>query len=354
MLSTKMPYMETLIESLCKNPLCNHKTFIDDPTPVSKYCFNKLENINDLIILGKTYHCKKNREFNGINLRLLCNLVPPIFELEKMIGMKNVKEQIFDQIIYFLQGIHKTTKCGKCIDCAFGLPCTNNQNDMLHTVITGSPGVGKTELGKILGRIYKEIGILEKGHFRIVSRSDLIGEYLGQTAKKTQEVIDDCKDGVMFIDEAYSLGHRELRDSFSKECIDTLTHNLSERRNFLCIIAGYKQALNDCFFNFNEGLVRRFPFRYDLCDYTNQELLQIFEQKTKQNGLEIEKNKDIISLFKKEDYPNNGGDIETLLLNCKLLRSRRLIFEKNNVNILTWQDIQNGIKNFLQNKRSLK
>ena len=316
-------------KEMCKNPLCNHKTFEEDPKMPLKYKSDKLDNISDLITLGKTYHCKKNREFNGINLRILCNLIAPLSELEKMIGMKEVKEKMVTQILYFLQGMHKTTKCGKCIDCAFGLPCVNNQHDMLHTIITGSSGVGKTELGKILGKVYKEMGILSRGHFRLVSRSDLIGQYLGQTTEKTQETIDECKGGVMFIDEAYSLGHRELRDSYAKECIDTLTHNLSERRDFLCIIAGYKDALDECFFSFNEGLRRRFPFRYDLLGYTDDELFQIFEQKINQNGIELEnKGKEIKKLFKKEDYPNNGGDIEIGLLGKKLgLKIIHLNFE---------------------------
>merc|ERR1711991_1200935 len=110
-----------------------------------------------------------------------------------------------------------------------------NNDDMLHTVITGPPGVGKTELGRILGHIYKGMGVLKKGHLKIVKRSDLIGKYLGHTAAKTQDVIDECSGGVMFIDEAYSLCNKEGRDSFSKECIDTLNQNLTERRDFLCI-----------------------------------------------------------------------------------------------------------------------
>ena len=91
-----------------------------------------------------------------------------------------------------------------------------------------------------------------KYEFKIVKRSDLIGKYLGHTAAKTQKVIDSCKGGVLFIDEAYSLGNPEGRDSFSKECIDTINQNLTENKaNLLCIIAGYKDALDKCFFAYN-------------------------------------------------------------------------------------------------------
>ena len=113
--------------------------------------------------------------------------------------------------------------------------------------------------------------------FRIVKRADLIGKYLGHTAAKTQEVIDSCKGGVLFIDEAYSLGNAEGRDSFSKECIDTLNQNLSENKNnLLCIIAGYKESLEKCFFSYNEGLNRRFSFRYNIEPYSAEQLRDIF------------------------------------------------------------------------------
>ena len=106
--------------------------------------------------------------------------------------------------MFFLQGNHTNQKCNKCIDCSYNLPCLNSQTEMLHTVITGPPGVGKTEFGKILGKVYKEMGILSGGSFKLATRADLIGAYLGHTAIKTQKVIDEAKGGVLFIDEAYS------------------------------------------------------------------------------------------------------------------------------------------------------
>ena len=128
-----------------------------------------------------------------------------------MIGMKELKTNIVDQIIYYLQQFH-----------------TKGGNDFMHTVIYGPPGTGKTEIAKIIGRIFSKLGILKKGTFRKVTRSDLIAGYLGQTALKTRDAIQSALGGVLFIDEAYALGNDEQRDSFAKECIDTLCEALSD------------------------------------------------------------------------------------------------------------------------------
>jgi len=246
-------------------------------------------------------------------------------------------------------------KCGKC---NFGLKCESVQNDMMHTVIAGSPGTGKTELGKLMGEFYKELGILSKGTFKSVSRADLIGEYLGHTAVKTQKVIDECTGGVLFIDEAYSLGNSELRDSFSKECIDTLNRNLSEKRDFLCIIAGYPKELDSCFFKYNEGLNRRFTFRYEITPYNGIELFKIFEGKVMSDEWKlyydsldsdqrIEEKTKLEKLFNDNmsTFPNFGGDIETLLFKCKISHSRRCVFSDSDARkTLSFQDIENGLK----------
>jgi hypothetical protein len=347
----------------CKNPRCNHKTAEEDPTPFAKPTVTRISHINDLIELGKTYHCKKNTEFDGLNLRVLCNLVTPLTELCDMIGMENIKTQMVDQILFFLRGLNKKTKCGVCQDCVFSLPCTKTVDDMFHTAITGPPGVGKTKLGKILGSVYKEMGILENGLMKVVSRADLIGEYLGQTAIKTQKMIDSCKGGVLFIDEAYSLGNPEGRDSFSKECIDTINKNLSENRNFLCIIAGYKEPLEKCFFKYNEGLARRFTFRYNVDGYNAHELYEIFCLKTHADGWKLyyenfdsetpeynDGKQKIIDYFVANvgSFPNFGGDVETFFLMCKIANSRSLVDKEKFM--FTADDIEHGLETYLKNR----
>lgn len=336
----------------CPNPNCNHEP-VGKGENIIMPQINKIETIDDIIYLGSFFHCKKNTHYYQINLKILYNLIAPLTELKNMIGMKNVKESIVNQIVFFLQNID-----------------TSENKDMLHTVITGSPGCGKTELGKILGKVYKAMGILKHGKLNIVSRADLIGQYLGHTAIKTKKVIENSIGGVLFIDEAYSLGNPEGRDSFSKEAIDTLNQYLSERRDFLCIIAGYKDALETCFFKYNEGLKRRFTFRYNIDTYTPEELKEIFFLKIKNENWKldctvlpddtpniimtkhtIEQN--ILNFFINNitNFPNFGGDIETLFLNCKIHHSRRVLFLDQNQKILTMQDIMKGFESYLKNRQ---
>jgi len=312
-----------------------------------------IKTIDDIITLGNSYHCKKNTHYYGLDLEVMYNLIAPLEELNELVGMDNVKENIINQILFFLQDLNAKNK------------------DMLHTVLSGPPGVGKTELGKILGKVYTAMGILSKGDVKIVSRSDLIGKYLGHTAAKTQKVIDEASGGVLFIDEAYSLGNAEGRDSFSKECIDTINANLTERRDFLCIIAGYKDELEKCFFKYNAGLKRRFTFRYDMVEYTPEQLKKIFELKVTKEGWsifsKINKTDTTEQIMKKHEmdqkinnffinnieyFPHFGGDIETLLLNCRIQHSKRVMFlPKETKKILNMEDIENGFNSYLENRQ---
>jgi hypothetical protein len=228
--------------------------------------------------------------------------------------------------------------------------------DFMHTVLCGPPGTGKTEVAKILGNIFSHLGILKSGTFKKVTRSDLIAGYLGQTAIKTREIINSAIGGILFIDEAYALGNTEKRDSFSKECIDTLCEALSDHKHeLMVIIAGYEKELNDCFFSYNEGLNSRFTWRYNIDSYNATDLRRIFEKIVRDNNW-IFKEPDAV---KDEWFKTNydyfkyfGRDIEVFFTKTKIAHSRRIFgSSQNNVEkyCLIMKDLENGFALFLQN-----
>jgi SpoVK/Ycf46/Vps4 family AAA+-type ATPase len=294
----------------------------------------KVETLDDLIELGKMYNPTKRY---NIDLKTLNKLVNPLTELNNMIGMNTIKQEIIDHIIFKLQDL-------------------DDNQDMMHTVIQGPPGVGKTEVAKIIGKIYLAMGILKNNNFIKVKRSDLIAGYLGQTAKLTQSQINKAFGGVLFIDEVYSLGNAELRDSYSKECIDTINENLTENKNkFICIIAGYTEEIKSCFFAYNPGLERRFSIRFTIDTYNANEIYQIFKKKVYENKWMLD---DTINVhfFEKnyEHFKYFGGDMETLFNKCKRTHSRRIFTSNNIKKMLNIKDLENGFKIFISHTNHKK
>ena len=299
----------------------------------------KIETIDDLIKLGVDF---KEGLYNpyvryNINLFKVSRLLTPLRELKKMIGMVNIKRDIFDILMYQLQEF-------------------DNKKDMLHTIIEGEPGVGKTELTKIIAKVYQSMGYLSNKTIKFVKRSDLIGGYLGQTAIKTQKILDECKGGVLIIDEAYSLGNPSGKDSYSKECIDTLTAYLSETPETIVFIIGYKEALEQCFFSVNKGLERRFSYRFSLDKYDPEHLRLIFFKIIEQNEWFVDKEsiKDDFFEKNKEYFIYNGGDMLTLFTKSKFSHSKRFFREKldnSKKKIINMVDVQTGFAMLLGDEK---
>ena len=303
----------------------------------------EINNVGDLIKLIDTYPNDKDIEYN-INMSALHKIKKPLIELNDMIGMKDLKESIVDQIIFYIQNLHT-------------LKADIKGNDFMHTVIYGPPGTGKTEIAKIIGSIFSKMGVLTKGTFKKVTRADLIAGYLGQTALKTRDVINECLGGVLFIDEAYALGNEEKRDSFSKECIDTICEALSDHKdNLMVIVAGYETDLNHCFFNYNQGLNSRFTWRFKTEEYTGEDLYKIFLKKIKEGGWSIEENSNIDTKWfekNKKHFKFYGRDIETLFAKTKITHSRRVFcLDASTKKKLTIKDLDKGLEIYLRNEDS--
>jgi SpoVK/Ycf46/Vps4 family AAA+-type ATPase len=270
------------------------------------------------------------------------NIKEPLLKLNQMVGMEIVKTSIIDQIIYYIQGFH-TLGC--------------NKNDFMHTVIYGPPGTGKTEIARCIGEIFSNLGILKNNTFKKVTRADLIAGYLGQTATKTKNVIENSLGGVLFIDEAYALGNNEKGDSFSKECIDTLCESLSDHKeNLMVIIAGYEKELQSCFFDYNQGLESRFSWRFKTSNYTYLELYNIFIKKVTEAKWSVSETEPIKSEWFNTNikyFKSFGRNIETLFAKTKIAHSRRVfckdISEKT---VLTHADIISGFALYKQNEQA--
>lgn len=323
---------------ICGNILCDHRRHFPRWVESNPITLSKVNTLQDLIKLGEFYHCRMRKTYNGIDLKILFEISDYLKELDAMVGLANIKEEIVNMIVYLL--IMKNSSKGL-------------SSDMLHAVITGSPGCGKTTFIEIIAKIYTKLGVLKKGHIVKAKRSDLIGKYLGHTSVQTQNKINDAKGGILLIDEAYSLGNPEGRDSFSKECIDTLNQALSEDKSeFICIIAGYKDALDSSFFSYNEGLRRRFPFRFDIKTYSSEELALIFMKKVKEYDFwELQFNQDELNKLINSNYKyfeNQGGDIETLFLNLKIVQNKRVfLLPINDKKKLLLSDIKDSINKFI-------
>jgi SpoVK/Ycf46/Vps4 family AAA+-type ATPase len=296
--------------------------------------------ISDLLRIVKENPVVENVEYN-INVRALHRISEPLRKLDAMIGMDALKENVIDQIIYFIQDLHKNAESDK-----------GTFNDYMHTVIYGPPGTGKTEVAQLIGAIFSRMGVLKKSKFKKVTRSDLIAGYLGQTAIKTADVIKECLGGVLFIDEAYALGNTEKRDSFSKECIDTLCEALSNHKSdLMVIVAGYEKDLNECFFSANPGLNSRFTWRYKIDNYTPSQLAKIYEKKAQDSGWSLseplrpewfESNMDYFKCY--------GRDMETLLARAKIAHGRRIFGSSDDKKRqLTHSDLERGMTVFISN-----
>ena len=300
----------------------------------------EINAIKDVIDLLNKYEYKDDTEYN-IDLESLHKIKKELIMLDEMIGLSKLKQSILDQLLYFIQGLHKN----------------NSGGDYKHTVIYGPPGTGKTEIAKIIGTMYSKMGILKKNIFNKVTRNDLIAGYLGQTAIKTKKIIDESLGGVLFIDEAYSLASREQNDSFSKECLDILCESLSDHKDdLMVIIAGYEDELNNTFFKANQGLKSRFIWRFSIDTYTPEELMLIFKQKVELTEWQfIDDNVLSEKWFhtNKEHLKSYGRDVEILLTYVKICHSRRIYGKHKDIRKkITKNDMDSGLALMLVNKET--
>ena len=242
-------------------------------------------------------------------------------ELENLVGLEEVKKLI-KNILNTLELVHKKKEMG--IQC---------EDISLNMIFSGNPGTGKTTVARIIGKILKAMGILKKGHMVEVTRSDLVGQYVGQTGPKTLEKIKEAYGGILFIDEAYSLNSRSESD-FGSEAIATLIKEMEDNRDKLIVImAGYTKEMKELL-NLNPGLESRIKFNIEFSDYDGDELFKIFKSLCRREKYKISHN-----AYKKlkEDFEEisrnkgrnfgNGRLVRKYFENVKMKQATRVIEE---------------------------
>jgi len=229
---------------------------------------------------------------------------------------------------------------------------TISKLDMLHTIICGSPGTGKSHVAQQIGNIYAAFGFLHPNRFHKIGMADLIAGYTGQTTDKTRKVCEKALGGVLFLDEAYALGSAgKGDDDYGREAADTFTDYLTtHKHDFVMIIAGYEDALEKRFFGLNQGLRRRFQWKFTTNDYSAEELKQIFVKMVKNSGLDF--SEDIpINWFQQhyKKFPNFGGSMESLLAKVKYAHTTRSILldsvHHNQINMI---DMSRGLEKLIE------
>ncbi|MBR6359751.1 MAG: AAA family ATPase [Lachnospiraceae bacterium] len=230
--------------------------------------------------INEVHPAEKKTEKNDTDAKILetvhdARLNDLLDELNSLVGLSGVKNEI--RSLINLIKVRKMREQYKLPEIEMSY----------HMVFTGSPGTGKTTVARIVGKIYRELGILSKGTVTETDRSGLVAGYVGQTALKVREVVEKSLGGVLFIDEAYALNSSSGND-FGQEALDTLVKLMEDHRNDLVVIvAGYTAEMQE-FLKANTGLVSRFNRFIFFPDYSDDELLSIFEGMASKNGFVLD------------------------------------------------------------------
>lgn len=291
--TTNPGFKKEFVEYIALNhnslPIKNHE--------LVNYLVNYCENHNALVLPPSKY---KKIEIEQM--------------LADIVGLENVKQKIddFKKYVIFQQ---KAKAQGRKM-----------QTTNFHMIYTGNPGTGKTTIARLMTTLLYQLGIIKEDKLIEVERKDLVGQYIGQTAPKTAEVIAKAMGGVLFIDEAYSLANPSGKD-YGKEAIATLIKAMEDHSdNLVVIFAGYKREMED-FLNTNPGIASRIGYNFDFNDYTPEELTQIFELTVDKMGFKVSKKLlpeviKIMGYFSSMDNFGNGRFVkkyvqETLILHSK-------------------------------------
>ncbi|MBX7226170.1 MAG: AAA family ATPase [Chitinophagales bacterium] len=265
-------------------------------------------------------------------------------ELYDLIGLEKVKKEITELSTYLKFIAYRKEQ---------GFDDQSKSN--LNLIFSGNPGTGKTTVANMLGKIYKSLGLLTKGHVHEVGRPDLVGEYIGQTAPKVKKAIEDARGGILFIDEAYSLTDRgSSENDYGKEVLEVLIKEMSDGSgNIAMIFAGYTEEMEEFVFK-NPGLKSRIGQIIHFDDYTPDELMQISAYAAKKKHIVIEQQaNELIQKYLIDQYRNrdktfgNARLVNGIMEEAKQNMALRLMmqgdlkaFSKEDLALVKPEDIQ--------------
>ncbi|MEJ6950544.1 AAA family ATPase [Natronospora cellulosivora (SeqCode)] len=275
----------------------------------------QLQENNDLKTEDLIVKKEDNNIINETNMKHLFK------KMNSLIGLENVKKIIKEYIAYIkIQKIREI----------YGL---KSSPIVMHMIFKGNPGTGKTTMARIIGEIFKELGIIKNDKILEIERADLVGEYIGHTAQKTKKIIEKAIGGILFVDEAYSLARGGEKD-FGKEAIDTMVKAMEDNKdNLIIILAGYRKEM-DAFLKTNPGLSSRFALHIDFPDYDIDDLVKIAEMMYKEREYILTKDSKhyIYNVISKLRYKENiNGNARTVrnLVEQSIRKQAKRIINKN-------------------------
>lgn len=297
-----------------------------------------VENLFDRLVITHSANCNDN------NLKVITNV-----DIDTYLETKKDKNRTVDDILSELNSLiglkeAKDTINGFVSVIELNKKLNKMQDFNMHMIFKGNAGTGKTTVARLLAEIYYNLGYVKKNKLIEVQSRDLIGEFLGQTGPKTQAVIETALDGVLFIDEAYSImEHNGTNASYSAECVATLLKAMEDYQGRLIIIfAGYTEEMKK-FRDLNPGLKSRVGYEVNFQDYSLEELIQIYNKKVIEKGFKTAENamgkvEKILKNAKEVENFGNGRFVENMIQKIIIEHAKNTINETDMEKLITFTE----------------